>query len=206
MDNQTENEESREKQLIICVSREFGSGGHEIAERLAGHYKIRMLDHNLLDEIAAERSVDLEHVRDLDEKRKKHIGSRTVRGFSSSPEDNLYLMQFDYMKRKAESGDSFVIVGRCSEVILKDYPGMVSIFVHADKDKRVERIVEKYRLNEQQAEKLIREKDYKRKKYHNSQCDEKWGASQTYDLTINSAKLGIAGTVDMIIDFIDKCR
>ncbi|MCD8039533.1 MAG: cytidylate kinase-like family protein [Lachnospiraceae bacterium] len=193
-----------EKQLIISVGREFGSGGHEIAERLSGHYKIRLLDHNLLDEIAAERSVDLENLKDLDEKHKKRLSSRTVRGFSSSPEENLYLMQFDFLKKKAAGGDSFVIVGRCSEDILKECEGLVSIFVHADKEKRIERIMEKYRLTSAQAEKLIREKDMKRKRYHDGFCKEKWGASRSYDISINSGKLGIAGTVDMLIDYIDK--
>ena len=57
-----------EKQLIISVGREYGSGGHEIAEKLANHYGIQLLDHNLLDEIAAKKNVKMDHLKELDEK------------------------------------------------------------------------------------------------------------------------------------------
>ncbi len=126
-----------EKQLIISVGREYGSGGHEIAEKLANHYGIQLLDHNLLDEIAEKKNVKMDHLRTLDEKHKNPLSSRTVRGYSSSPEENMLYLQFDYLRDKADSGESFVIVGRCSETILKQYDCMVSIFILADRDKSV---------------------------------------------------------------------
>lgn len=193
-----------EKQLIISVGREFGSGGHEIAEKLAKHYGIQLLDHNLLDEIAAERSVDVKHLKGLDEKHKNPLASRTVRGYSSSPEENLYLLQFDYLKKKAAEGESFVIVGRCSETILKGCAGLITVFVLADKEQKVGRIMRKYQLTEGLAKKMIREKDMKRRRYHNGFCKEKWGDSKNYDISINSSRLGIDGTVDSLIDYIDK--
>lgn len=85
----------------------------------------------------------------------------------------LYL-QFDYLRDKADSGESFVIVGRCSETILKQYDCMVSIFILADRDKRTERIMRLYHLTESDAAK-IREKDTSRRRYHNSFCVGKWG-------------------------------
>lgn len=193
-----------EKQLIISVGREFGSGGHEIAEKLAKHYGIQLLDHNLLDEIAAERSLDVKNLKDLDEKHKNPFSSRTVRGFSSSPEENLYLLQFDYLRKKAAGGESFVVVGRCSESILKEYAGLVSVFVLAEEKKKTERIMKLYEMTENQARKLICEKDMKRKRYHNGFCKGKWGDSRNYDISINSSKLGIDGTVGLLIDFIDR--
>ena len=193
-----------EKQLIISVGREYGSGGHEIAEKLSIHYGIPLLDHNLLDEIAAEKNMDMEHWKDLDEKHKNRLSSRTVRGYSSSPEENLYQMQFDYLKNRALSGDSFVIVGRCSETILKEFDSVVTIFVLGDLDKKVERIMRLYELSQNQAVKKIREKDWKRRRYHNSFCDGKWGASRNYDISINSSKLGVDETVEMWIDYIDR--
>lgn len=193
-----------EKQLIISVGREYGSGGHEIAERLSKHYGIQLLDHNLLDEIAAEKNLDMQHLKGLDEKRKNRLASRTVRGYSSSPEENLYLLQFDYLKNRAASGDSFVVVGRCSETILREHDSLVSVFVLADMDKKVERIMRLYQLSENLAVKKIREKDMKRKRYHNGFCDGKWGDSRNYDISINSSRLGIDGTVGILTDYIDK--
>lgn len=194
------------KQMIISVGREYGSGGHEIAEKLSKHYGIQLFDHNLLDEIAAKKNLNMEYLKGLDEKRKNPLSSRTVRGFSSSPEENLLHLQFDYLRDKADSGESFVIVGRCSETILKSYESMVSIFVLGDLDKKIERIMRLYQLSENQAVKKIRDKDMKRKRYHNSFCEIKWGDSRNYDISINSSKLGIDGTTAMLIDYIDRRR
>lgn len=193
-----------EKQLIISVGREYGSGGHEIAERLSNHYGIQLLDHNLLDEIAAKKNVKMDHLKELDEKHKNPLSSRTVRGYSSSPEENLLYLQFDYLREKADSGESFVIVGRCSETILKQYDSMVSIFILADRDKRIERIMRLYHLTESEAVKKIREKDTKRRRYHNSLCVGKWGDCRNYDVSLNSSKLGIDGSVKLLTDYIDR--
>ncbi len=195
-----------ERQLIISVGREYGSGGHEIAEKLAKHYGIQLLDHNLLDEIAAKKNVKMDHLRELDEKHKNPLSSRTVRGYSSSPEENLLYLQFDYLRDKADSGESFVIVGRCSETILKQYDCMISIFILADRDKRTERIMRLYHLTESQAVKKIREKDLSRRRYHNSFCVGKWGDCRNYDVSLNSSKLGIDGSVKMLTDYIDRRR
>lgn len=195
-----------DKQLIISVGREYGSGGHEIAEKLSKHYHIGLLDHNLLDEIAAEKNMDMQELRGLDEKHRSRLASRTVRGYSSSPEENLYLLQFDYLKNRAAAGDSFVVVGRCSETILKEYGSMISIFILGDMDKKIERIMRLYQLSQEQAIRRIREKDMKRKRYHNGHCEGKWGDSRNYDISVNSSKLGVDGTLAILVDYIDKRR
>ena len=195
-----------EKQLIISVGREYGSGGHEIAEKLSKHYGIQLFDHNLLDEIAAKKNLNMDHLKGLDEKHKNPLSSRTVRGFSSSPEENLLYLQFDYLREKADAGESFVIVGRCGETILKQYDSLVSIFVLGDRDKKIERIMRLYQLTESQAVRKMREKDIKRRRYHNSFCDRKWGDSRNYDISLNSSKLGIDCTVELLTDYIDKRR
>ena len=195
-----------EKQLIISVGREFGSGGHEIAQKLAEHYGIDLLDHNLLDEIATERGLDVKNLRHLDEKHKNVVFSRKVKGFSSSPEENVSLLQFDYLQKKAKAGDSFVVVGRCSENVLKKFDCMISIFVLGDKQKKLERIMELYHLEENVAQKFIMEKDMKRKRYHNSYCEGKWGDSRNYDISVNSSRLGVEETVAVLVDFIDRSR
>lgn len=193
------------KQLIISVGSEFGSGGHEIAEKLAKNYGLPLLDHNLLDEIAAEREhIDVEELRNLDEKRGSFGFSRSVKGFSSSLHENISLMQFEYLQERAATGESFVIVGRCSEDVLKEYDGLVSIFVLGDKEVKRARIMKKYELPQNLAERLMHEKDTKRKRYHNNFCEGKWGDSRNYDVSINSSVLGIDQTVEILIDFIDR--
>lgn len=193
-------------QLIISVGREFGSAGHEIAEKLAEHYNVDLLDHNLLDEIAMEKQVDADSLRNHEEKHKNKLFHRTVRGFSTSPEENVALLQFEYLRNKAAKGDSFVVVGRCSESVLKEYDCMISIFVLGDKEVKRQRIMELYDMNESTAERFMMEKDTKRKRYHNSYCQIKWGDSRNYDLSVNSSTLGVEKTVKLLIDYIDMMR
>ena len=108
-------------QLIISVGREYGSGGHVIAEELAKRFGIPFYDYHLIGEIAAGKKVDVKTLERFDELPKIPFFSRTVNGFSNSPQENLANMQFEYLKKKASEGESFVIVGRCSEHILKEY-------------------------------------------------------------------------------------
>ena len=94
------------EQLIIAVSREFASGGREIAHILAKRFELNYYDRNLLDEIAAEKMGDIDRLRKFDEVPKRSFLSRTVRGMSSSPEEHVANIQFEYLQKKAESGES----------------------------------------------------------------------------------------------------
>ena len=192
------------KQLIISVGREFGSGGHVIAEELAKRFGIDMYDNDLLRHIALEKNGNLEAITKFDETPKSKLFSRTVRGFNNSPEDIISEMQFNFMKEKAENGKSFVIVGRCAETVLKGHPALVSIFILGDESKKLERISEKYGLSDKEAKLLMKTTDKKRKSYHNYHSDLHWGDSRLYEISINSSRLGISGTVDILEDYIKR--
>lgn len=196
--------EEKMKQLIISIGREFGSAGHEIAERLAKRYGLPLYDHNLLDEVAASHNMDSQELQEYDEMKHNKFLYRSINGMSSSPADNVANMQFNFLLDKAEKGQSFVIVGRCSETILKDYEGLVSVFIIGDMESKVARVQHLYGKSEKEAERFIREKDRKRKKYHDSHCKSKWSDSHTYDLSLNSSKLGFEGSVDFLADYIDR--
>lgn len=186
----------------ISVGREYGSGGHMIAEKLAKRLGIRFYDRNLLDEIANEKKLK-DHQLDLyDEVPKNHLFSRKVRGYSNSPEEVIARMQFDFLKKKAEKGESFVIVGRCSEDVLKEYPGLISFFIIADMKTKLERVEEVRHMTAEEAEAVIRRHDKKRKAYHDYYCQTKWGDARNYDLTVNCSKLGLEGTTDLLESFI----
>ena len=193
-----------DNQLIISVGREFGSGGHVIAEALSQRFGIKLYDNNLLLGIAEKHGGNLESITKFDETPKLKMLSRTVRGYNNSPEDIVTQMQFDFMKEKAQEGESFVIVGRCAETVLKGHPALISIFVLGDADKKIERVTEKYGLSQKEAKSLIKTTDKKRKSYHNYHCDLHWGDSRLYDISINSSRLGIDGTVDVLEQYINK--
>lgn len=93
-----------DRQLIISVGREFGSGGHVIAEALAERFHLALYDSNLLEHIAQEKNIDHGELKKFDEKPKNKLLSRTVRGYSSSAQENLANMQFEYLRKKAADG------------------------------------------------------------------------------------------------------
>ena len=189
-------------QIIISVGREFGSGGRYIADQLSKRFDIPLYDRHLITEIAQKIGMTEEEVNKYNEAPKIKILSRTVNGYSNSIEDNIAEMQFDIIDKKAKDGESFVVVGRCSETKLKEYPALISLFILGDMDKKIERVMEIYELNEEDAKIFITKKDKKRKRYHNYHCQGKWGDSRLYDLSVNSSKLGIDKTIDILEEYI----
>ncbi|RKM59600.1 cytidylate kinase-like family protein [Butyrivibrio sp. XB500-5] len=189
-------------QIIISVGREFGSGGRVIAEELAKRFELPIYDRHLITEIAQRMGMTIDSVEKYNETPKNVFLSRRVKGYSNSIEDNISEMQFDFLEDKAKSGESFVVIGRCSETKLKKYPGLISFFILGDMDKKIERVKEVYELSEEDAKRFILKKDKKRKRYHNYHCQGKWGDSRLYDFSINSSKLGIDKTVDIIEEYI----
>ena len=133
---------------------------------------------------------------------KLKILSRRVNGYSNSIEDNIAEMQFNFLDEKAKSGESFVVVGRCSETKLKKYPALVSLFILGDMEEKIKRVMKIYELSEEDAKSFITKKDKKRKRYHNYHCSGHWGDSRLYDLSINSSRLGIEGTIDVLEQYI----
>ena len=190
------------EQLIITLGREFGSGGHEIARRLSERLSLPLLEENMPRHIAEEKGMNPDRMQRYDESPKTRVLYRTVNGFSNAPEDIIAQMQFDYLKERARAGDSFLVVGRCAEEILKGYPGLISIFVLADQWFKKERTMARGAISESEALDLMARRDRKRKSYHNQYCKGKWGDSRSYDLCINSAKLGIQGTTDLLEGYI----
>lgn len=195
-----------EGQVIIAIGREFGSGGHEVAELIAQKLEIYLIDDKLLYDLSAEKKIPYEEVKKYDERPKVPFLSRTVAGYTNAMEEHLAKMQFKYLKEMADRGESFVIVGRCAEYVLREYDCMTSVFISGNVKTKCARVMEKYQLSEDEAKKLMKKKDATRKAYHNYYCDGKWGDSRNYDLCINSSNIGIEGTADVILKFIEQKR
>ena len=191
-----------DEQLIISVGREFGSGGHLIAEMLAKRFELPLYDYNLLAEIAAGKNIDVSHLKKYDELPHRGFFHRTVKGHHSAPQVNIAQMQFDFIREKAAAGESFVIVGRCAEEILRGHPALVSVFVLGDHDQKLSRIKTLYNLSHEDAENLMQVTNRKRKQYHNYFCSTQWGDSRNYELSINSSRIGYEETADIIEDYI----
>ncbi|MBR5952772.1 MAG: cytidylate kinase-like family protein [Pseudobutyrivibrio sp.] len=190
-------------QFIISVGREYGSGGHEIASILSEKFDIPMYDRNMLDQMAEKNGIDSEELHKHEEM--KHQGlHRTVRGHSSSIQDTIAQLQFDFIRNKAASGESFVVVGRCAENVLRDNPALISIFVRGDEEAKTERICRLYKLNKLEAKAKMFRHDKKRKAYHNYYSKMKWGDSRGYDFCVNSSLMGVEATAEALYTMISE--
>ena len=132
----------KSEQRIITIGREFGSGGHKVAESLGRLMDIPVLDKNILVSVAKEAGADADLLEKYDETPRRYFISRTVNGFSNAPEINVAQMQFDYLRKKAEAGESFIIIGRCGDAVLHEHPGRVSVFVLAEQEFKIRRIMD----------------------------------------------------------------
>ncbi len=194
------------KQLIIAVGREHGSAGRIIAKKLAEQYQIVFYDSNLLKDIATQKDVSAKELQKYDEHPRHKLFTRTVRGYSSSPEENIAQLQFDFLKQKADAGESFVIVGRCAEYVLRDNPNMISVFILGDSATKIAHLMDRYQLSEKEAKARMDQCDKRRKEYHNHYCPGKWGDSRSYELCINSSKIGLDETARVISEYINSRR
>lgn len=197
---------------IITIGRQFGSGGREIGEKLAAHFGIKCYDKELLSLAAKESGICEEMIEVHDERPTSSFLYNLVMdtysfGYNASSFSNMpishkvFLAQFDTIKKIADEGPC-VIVGRCADYALNEYDNCLSIFIHSKEDAKTKRIMEKYDLSSTKAKEMMTKKDKQRQSYYNYYSSKKWGRSDTYDLSINSSKLGIDGTVDLIIQYV----
>ncbi|MDD3238587.1 MAG: cytidylate kinase-like family protein [Lachnospira sp.] len=193
-----------ERQVIISVGREYGSGGHEIAEMIAKHYGIPLYDKEIFQYLNEEGNIDETIAKEYDEKPMSLFTYATERDAWTMPlQDKIAKLTFDFLKKKAQA-ESFVIVGRCAEDILRDNPALVSIFVRGDVEIKKQRVIQKYHLEEKEALQKMKSVDKMRRTYHNFYSEGKWGDSRNYDICINSSKFGIEGTVKALIGCIGE--
>lgn len=197
---------------IITIGRQFGSGGKEIGEKLAKEFGIPCYDKELLSRAAKESGFCEELIQTHDERPTNSFLYNLVMdtysfgynaaGMIDMPiSQKVFLAQFDAIKKIADEGPC-VIVGRCADYALADYDNSLSIFVHADMPAKLKRIMTKYNLPENKAKDMIQKKDRQRQSYYNYYSSKKWGASESYDLSVNSSVLGVDGTVNLIKQFI----
>ena len=193
-----------EKQVIVALGREFGSGGHYVAQKIAQDLGLNYYDRKMLEDIAEEKNIRIEYLEKYDEKKGKVILFRNVRGYTNSLEEIVAEIQFEYLKKKAAAGESFVIVGRCADEIFRGDKRLISIFVLGDKEDKIRRVRERHQISRDEAYAKMKWNDRERKRYHNRHSEIKWGDSRGYDICINSSKLGISKTAEILESYIKE--
>ncbi|NLN98634.1 MAG: cytidylate kinase-like family protein [Eubacteriaceae bacterium] len=199
---------------IITISRQFGSGGKNIGERLALKLKIPFYDSALIYESAKKTGLNPEIVKDLEESPSNSLLYSLVANsflgagsFSPIMElpiiDKIFIAQSKEIRKIAEAG-SCVIVGRCGNYILRDDPDLYSIFIHRNLEERIHQVSKINNLSLAKAEELVHKTDKRRKNYYNYYTDEEWSKAENYNLSLDSGMLGEDGCVDLIESFIEK--
>ncbi len=199
--------------MIITIGREFGSGGKYIGERLAEELGMKFYDAELIARVSRERNIDIRTLNENDEKHKKSFWYTlamasmsmydSVNSLTELPEDDKVFIEQSKVIEEIADEDNSVIIGRCSNVILKNRKNAIHVFVYAQDEKfKMERKVEFAGLDEKKALKLMRKKDKERAAYYNYYTNKVWGARDSYDLLVDSSKLGIENTIKLIKEFI----
>ena len=195
-----------QKSLIITIGRQFGSGGHEIGEKLAKKLGIKFYDKELIKLIAKQSGLCEKVLESYDEKPTNSLLYSIVMDIYPSVmytgptiDQQIYQANYDTIRKLAD-GEPCVIVGRCADYILRDHPELVSVFIHANSDFRAARIAEEYKLPDAKVRDLLVKTDKKRASYYNFQSEKQWGAASSYNLCIESSEVGIDGAVALIMD------
>ncbi|MBQ6624843.1 MAG: cytidylate kinase-like family protein [Clostridia bacterium] len=190
------------KNLVITISREFGSGGREIGERVAKELNIPFYDREIILKTAENSGLSEEYI----EKEEQKVTSSLLFNLSAGGKqefpalaDRIFISQSGAIQEYAQEG-SCVIVGRCADYILKENKNCLNIFVHADKYFKLHRIMTKYGLDQNEAEKKIKETDKRRSRHYRFYTSQEWGDASNYHVCINSGKLGIDNAVNLILN------
>jgi len=186
--------------MIITIGREYGSGGHEIGEKLAQKYGIKFYDKQALIKIAKENGYYDEIISFYEE---KPVNSLLYAIAMNSYSEVIGKRQFETIEEIAEL-ESCVLIGRCSNYIFKGNDNSTSVFIHADIEKRMRRVTDIYKNDGKNIRSLIENTDKKRASFHNYYTEENWGDSRNYQLTIDSGEIGIDASVELISNFIEK--
>ena len=197
---------------IITIGRQYGSAGREIGNLVADKLGIKLYDKEMLARAAKESGICEEIFETHDEKpTNSFLYSLVMDTYSMGYSGNAYtdmpinhkvfLAQFDAIKKIADEGPC-ILVGRCADYALEAYDNMVSIFIHADLDTRVKRISGLYDLSPSKAKDRIVKTDKKRASYYNYYTNKRWGDASSYELCLDSSKLGIEGTADAIVRYV----
>ena len=205
---------NKEEKFVITISRQFGTGGHEIGAELARRLGVKLLDKQILNEVAARINAVEEAVEKIEARNPLWRDDFTnfYRTYMANAEYNgqeqdqtshaLFRAQADAIRRIA-SEESCVIVGRCGFDIFADHPNALKIFVHSSLDCRKRRIAVKYDISEHDAAAMIVDNDYSRELYTKTYTGREWKDATNYDISLDVRKFGVNGAVDFLMKCIE---
>ena len=205
---------NKEDKFVITISRQFGTGGHEIGAELARRLGVKLLDKQILNEVASRMEAVEDAVEKIEARNPLWRDDFTnfYRTYMTNAEYNgqeqeqtsrkLFRAQADVIRRIADE-ESCIIIGRCGFDIFADHPNALKIFIHSTMDVRKRRIAEKYDISESDAAAMIVDNDYSRELYTKTFTGRDWKDATNYDISLDVRKFGVNGAVDFLMHCIE---
>ncbi len=201
------------KNAVVTIARQYGSGGREVGQKLAELTGYAFYDKDLITMAAQKSGLNHAVLDAADEKAANSLLYTLAMGSASYHHglnnlhvplnDKLFTVQSEIIRELAQEDKGAIIVGRCADYVLADHPKVLSVFISADFDKRVESIMHQQNLTENQARELVIKTDKRRSNYYNYYTGGKWARLENYDLIISTDKTGIDGAAQLIRMYMD---
>lgn len=197
------------KKTIITISRQFGSGGRTVGRIVAEKLGIPFYDKELVEQVA----LDSGFAENFVEEHGEHSPGKTIFSYALAPQgvpgimnglstaDFLWSVQCKAILQLADKG-SCVIVGRNADYVLKDRKDAFHVYIHADMDFRKDRIVRLYGESEKSPQARLMEKDKRRSVNYQHYTGKTWGASENYDICLNTSTIGVEKAADIIVSLV----
>ncbi len=206
-----------QKQVAVCIAREFGSGGREVGKLVAQKMGMEFYDKELLQKAAEKSGIAMDMFEKADERPTNSLlyslsmvatGSQLPTSFNEfayTSNDRLQLYVTQVIREVAESS-ACVIVGRCADYILRDHHCIFSLFMHADLEKRIERISALHQLDGDAARALIRKTDRIRSNYYSFYTDQDWNNANNYDMALDVGRMGVELAAEITCDALQRLQ
>lgn len=206
---------NRKEKFVITINRQFGTGGHEIGQELADRLDVKLIDKQLLQAVADKFHLTEKEAQRLERRRPSwwddfsqfYQGFMSMHEYKVNPREitsrQLFYAQAEAMKRIAGQ-ESCVVVGRCGFDVFRKHPNKLSLFIHSSLDRRIARIEDRYKVDEDKARVLIEDNDYTRELYTKTFTGKDWYDARNYDLTLDVTRMGVYGAIDFLLRFIDE--
>lgn len=199
------------RKAVITISREYGSGGKEVAKQLAKQLGIPYYDKEIISVICKESGIDKALYTQVRERigsgnyyfgvgSAKFIGPSSVLG-ELTLHERIYHVQQRVIQNL--SSQSCVLLGRCSGYILRDDPDVVRVFISANVEDKKQRAIYEYGEEETNIEKVLSDMDKQRANYYNYFSNQVWGKISNYDIMINTSKVSLEEAAKVIIAYIE---
>lgn len=193
------------EKYVITIGRQLGSGGKRTGEQLSQRLGIPCYDKELIQLASRESGMKKEFFEEFDEKSShnnlgKYLYYSGLMGYDEVNylyNENLFKIQSDIIRALAEK-ESCIIIGRCADYILRNFPNCLKVFISADKKDRIQQVMHDEKLTKKEAEIQVERCDKQRSTYYNYYSDKIWGMASSYDLCFNSSFLGIERIVELI--------